>query len=62
MGDESLRPEQKAHLRFLRQQVDTCQNESLRIVAHPNVTQDMFRACNELKEYRKSLQREGVKI
>jgi len=49
-------------LRFLRQQVDTCQTEALRIVAHPNVTQDMFRACNELKKYRKSLQREGVKI
>tara|TARA_R110000796_G_scaffold44631_2_gene108630 strand:- start:332 stop:520 length:189 start_codon:yes stop_codon:yes gene_type:complete len=62
MGDESLNPEQQAHLRFLKQQVDQYQNESNRIDYHPNVKQDLQRAMRELKEYRLSLQREGVEI
>ncbi|WED25042.1 hypothetical protein CRP901_gp23 [Roseobacter phage CRP-901] len=62
MGDESLNPYQREFLKFLKRQVDSCQSEANRTRYHPNVSQDLFRARNELKEYRLSLQREGVKI
>ena len=62
MGDESLNPYQREFLKFLKRQVDNCQSEANRTRYHPDVSQDLFRARNELKEYRLSLQREGVKI
>jgi len=55
-------PYQREFLKFLKRQVDNCQSEANRTRYHPNVSQDLFRARNELKEYRLSLQREGVKI
>ena len=62
MGDETLSIEQKAHLRFLRGQVDKYEREANRTEYHPNVQQDLFRAREELKEYRLTLQRQGVQI
>ena len=62
MGDEQLNPEQKAHLRFLRKEVDKYESEANRTDHHPNVQQDLWRARQELKEYRLELQRKGVKI
>lgn len=62
MGDESLNPEQQAHLRFLRNEVDKYEREYNRTDSHPNVQQDLYRAREELKQYRLKLQRDGVNI
>ena len=62
MGDEQLNPQQKAYLRFLRNEVDKYEREANRTDYHPKGQQDLFRARKELKEYRLKLQRNGVKI
>lgn len=62
MGDEQLNPEQQAHLRFLRNEVDKYEREANRTDYHPNVKNDLSRARKELKEYRLELQRKGVNI
>lgn len=62
MGDEQLTPQQAAHLRFLRGEVDKYEHEANRTDYHVDVRNDLQRARDELKQYRLELQRAGIKI
>ena len=62
MGDEALSPAQKFEYRFLKQQVDTLEEELYRYDARPNVQQDLFRAREELKSFVSKLRTNGVEI
>ena len=62
MGDEQLNPAEQAFLRHLRNEVDKYESEANRTDHHTNVQQDLWRARQELKEYRLELQRKGIKI
>jgi hypothetical protein len=62
MGDEALSPAQKFEYRFLKQQVNTLEEELYRYDARPNVQQDLFRAREELKSFVSKLRTNGVEI
>ena len=62
MGDEALSPAQKFEYRFLKQQVNTLEEERYRYDARPNVQQDLFRAREELKSFVSRMRTNGVKI
>jgi len=62
MGDEQLSPALKYEYRFLKQQVNTLEEERYRYDARPNVQQDLFRAREELKSFVSKLRMNGVKI
>tara|TARA_B100001057_G_C22570460_1_gene840955 strand:+ start:442 stop:630 length:189 start_codon:yes stop_codon:yes gene_type:complete len=62
MGDEALSPALKYEYRFLKQQVNTLEEERYRYDARPNVQQDLFRAREELKSFVSKLRMNGVKI
>lgn len=57
-----ITPADRAHLDFLKGQVDRLQGESFRLDPHPNVKQDLDRARIELKTFVKTLREKGVKI
>ena len=62
MGDEALSPAQKFEYRFLKQQVNTLEEERYRYDARPNIQQDLYRAREELKSFVYKLRMNGVKI
>ena len=62
MGDEALSPAQKFEYRFLKQQVNTLEEERYRYDARPNVQQDLYHAREELKSFVYKLRMNGVKI
>ena len=62
MGDEQLTKAERAHLRFLRNEVDKCEHEANRVSGHPDVKNDLYRARVALAEYCKELRRAGVDI
>ena len=62
MGDEALSPAQKFEYRFLKQQVNTLEEERYRYDARPNVQQDLYHAREELKSFVSKLRMNGVKI
>ena len=62
MGDESLSPAQKFEYRFLKQQVNTLEEERYRYDARPNIQQDLFRAREELKSFVSRMRINGVRI
>ena len=62
MGDKSLSPAQKFEYRFLKQQVNTLEEERYRYDARPNIQQDLYRAREELKSFVSKLRTNGVKI
>ena len=51
MGDESLSPAQKYEYRFLKQQVNSLEEERYRYDARPNIQQDLFHAREDLKSF-----------
>jgi hypothetical protein len=62
MGDESLSPAQKFEYRFLKQQVNSLEEERYRYDARPNIQQDLFHAREDLKSFVSKLRTNGVKI
>ena len=60
---KNLTPADHALLRHLNRQVDHYQDEYLRTdTTHPNIQQDLWRARRELKEFVRSLRKEGKEI
>ena len=62
MGDKDLSPALKFEYRFLKQQVNSLEEERYRYDARPNIQQDLFRAREELKSFVSKLRTNGVKI
>jgi hypothetical protein len=62
MGDEALSPAQKFEYRFLKQQVNTLEEERYRYDARPNIQQDLYHAREDLKSFVSKLRMNGVKI
>lgn len=59
---QNISPAQKAELDFLNRMVNRLQDESFRLDHHPNVQQDLWRARKELKDFVRSLRKEGFNI
>jgi len=62
MGDEALNLQQRAELRFLRNEVNKYEREANRADQHPNIQQDLRRARIELREYTHKLRMQGINI
>ena len=62
MGDEALNKEQKATLRFLKNEVSKYEEEANRKNFHPNIQHDLWRARMELKKYTTELRDQGINI
>lgn len=58
----ALNKEQEATLRYLRQQVDKAEAALARTDRHPDVTQDLWRAREELRVFVEQMRAAGVNI
>jgi len=62
MEGGGLNPFQQNELKYLRQQVDTLQEEEHRRDARPNVQKDLWVAREELDRFVRSLRAAGLNI
>ena len=62
MESGGLNPFQQSELKYLRQQVDTLQEEEHRRDARPNVQKDLWAAREELNRFVRNLRAEGINI
>lgn len=62
MGDETLSPALKFEYKFLKQQVDSLQDQLGRRDRPRNTEQDLWRAREELKQFVSKLRTKGIKI
>ena len=62
MGNEALSPAQQFEYRFLKQQVDTLEQERYSRDKRPNTERDLFQARRDLKEFVRKLRENGIQI
>jgi hypothetical protein len=55
-------PEQRAYMRYLRNEVSKWEREANRSDHHPNAHKYLWEARKELREYRLSLERRGFSV
>ena len=62
MPDSDLTPADAAVLRYLRQRVDSLQDERWRRDARPSIANELKVAMRDLREFTSALRQQGVNI
>ena len=62
MGNAALRPAQQFEYRFLKQQVDTLEQEQYSRDKRPNTERELYQARRDLKEFVRKLRENGIQI
>ena len=62
MGNEALSPAQQFEYRFLKQQVDTLEQERYSRDKRPNTERELYKARRDLKEFVRKLRENGIQI
>ena len=62
MGNEALSPAQQFEYRFLKQQVDTLEQEQYSRDKRPNTERELYQARRDLKRICRKVERNGIQI